>query len=205
MATTEEQIIALSSKAADEAFRRMCAPEGYGCAFFLYFKRAGMELKIAREDETPEGFELATPERIPSSLTQNQLATRFCALVRKLPILRPEPFLPAVPSDVAAKPKTRALVARTWSDQPRALEEAEVMAEMTLGPVQAEIRKAVGTGACIYVTVGTLFGSQTVLCPDAEAALRFLGMASRQATRVQRGAPALPVPAGCTLMDPGTP
>lgn len=174
--TTEEQIIALSSAAAAEAFRRMCAPEGYGCSFFLYFKRAGMELKVAREDETPEGFELATPERIPSSLTQGQLSQRSHDLARKLPILRPEPFLPAVAKDVA-----------------------------TLGPVQAEIRKAVGTGACIYVTVGTLFGSQTVLCPDAEAALRFLGMASRQATRVQRGAPALPVPAGCTLMDPGAP
>jgi hypothetical protein len=84
-----DQLGALCRAAAEEAFRRMCAPEGYGCAFFLYYKRAGMELKIAREDERPEGCELATPERIPRSLTVDQLSARFYALASKLPILIP--------------------------------------------------------------------------------------------------------------------
>ena len=64
---------------------------------------------------------------------------------------------------------------RSWSDQPAALEGAEIVFRSFLrfpgGGQSAEVRRA---GERWFLSVGNLFGSQTLECSGPEAALRAL-------------------------------
>lgn len=86
---------------------------------------------------------------------------------------------------------------RNWLDQPREIEQAEVLLHtfIDIGPIKGhgiEIRK--GPGAW-YLTMGNLFGSQTVKCRDAEAVIRCLAAAMKAG----KEAP-VPVPGECQLL-----
>jgi hypothetical protein len=82
---------------------------------------------------------------------------------------------------------------RTWSDQPRELEGAEVLCLFSLErhneTHHVEVRR--GPGTSIYLTFGNLFGSQTVLATDPLVAFRCIGLAGKSTK----------LPEGCSLLD----
>ena len=60
----------------------------------------------------------------------------------------------------------------TWTDQPEILEGTEVVARFSVRDGDsAEFRKVDGT---YYLTVGGLFGSQTIRCDDLEWGVKML-------------------------------
>ncbi len=59
-------------KVAKDMWADMMRNMGYR-SLWLYFKPFGLAFTFAGEDETPEGFELATGERVPCNLTVEQL------------------------------------------------------------------------------------------------------------------------------------
>jgi hypothetical protein len=85
-------------------------------------------------------------------------------------------------------------VARTWTDQPLEVEGSEVMLSFSGQRAVVEVRKGPATW---YVSAGSLFGSQTVRCPDAETAMRVAHAVARASGKKAAG-----VPAGCELLAP---
>ena len=61
----------------------------------------------------------------------------------------------------------------SWSDQPKFLENAPVLAYLHVTAGVAEVRVL---NKIYYVTVGNLFSSQTLHCADADTAFRVLDM-----------------------------
>ncbi len=58
---------------------------------------------------------------------------------------------------------------RTWKDQPAILEGAKIKTSFHVAPVTVEVREA--SDGSYYVTVGTLFWSQTLWAPHAALVL----------------------------------
>ena len=66
---------------------------------------------------------------------------------------------------------------KTWDDQPDEVEDVPIRATLSLGDgLHAEVRNG-GRSQPYFLTVGNLFGSQTVKCPDADGVLTVLGIA----------------------------
>lgn len=87
---------------------------------------------------------------------------------------------------------------RTWTDQPACLDGTHIVATISLPNATAEVRKASAPlgapGWTWYVTIGNLFGSQTLKCCDAETALMCIAAAGRNRKRP------VELPAGATLV-----
>lgn len=79
---------------------------------------------------------------------------------------------------------------KTWTDQPDEVAERAIVATLHVGDFIAEVRWANDNGW--YITTGTLFGSQTLLCRDAETAFRVFEALSK-------GTPTKP-PSGARLV-----
>ena len=87
---------------------------------------------------------------------------------------------------------------KTWTDQPAVVEQAEPVASIRVGGARrVEIRAE--TAGSYLLTIGTLFGSQTLRCPDARAAFRMLGRAAELSEK--RDVKPEKPPAGCVLLD----
>lgn len=89
--------------------------------------------------------------------------------------------------------KTTAL---TWTDQPEEVEDAIVMGEFTMdthhknsATIRAEIRTkpSVDQHPWYYLSVGTLFGSETVKCRDAALLLEVLCNLGRKGAELPDG------------------
>lgn len=65
---------------------------------------------------------------------------------------------------------------KTWEDQPELCTGAPVVASMWLNEHAVEVREL--AGGRFAVTLGNLFGSQTLLCADALVVLRLLHLMS---------------------------
>lgn len=66
-----------------------------------------------------------------------------------------------------------------WTDQPDAVTEAEPLSRFFLsGPGQSVEVRQIGYNDGLFVTVGNLFGSQTIKVPDAKTAFRVVGAIS---------------------------
>jgi hypothetical protein len=71
------------SRDADAAFRATsCSPH------YLYFKPNGLSFAVVQEDtNAPDGYELVTGERIPSSLTIEQLIMWVRRMTSRIQVL----------------------------------------------------------------------------------------------------------------------
>lgn len=80
----------------------------------------------------------------------------------------------------------------SWTDQPAELAECPILASVAIASGIAEVRQAPDRegSARFYVTVGTLFGSETVVCYGATAAFKVLELASRKETGKSKALPA---------------
>jgi len=87
---------------------------------------------------------------------------------------------------------------KTWTDQPAAVLQAEPVASVRVGGARRIEIRAESAGSYL-LTIGTLFGSQTLRCPDARAAFRMLGRAA-ELSEQKKVEPEKP-PAGCVLLD----
>lgn len=66
--------------------------------------------------------------------------------------------------------------AKHWTDQPDAVTEAEPLSRFFLsGPGQSVEVRQIGFNDGLFVTVGNLFGSQTIQVPDAKTAFQVIG------------------------------
>lgn len=67
---------------------------------------------------------------------------------------------------------------KSWNDQPDMVQEAQVLCDVFLEKRCAtlQVRKL---NSSYYVTVGTLFGSQTIECPNADSVFSLIEIASR--------------------------
>ncbi|MHC4933795.1 MAG: hypothetical protein ACYTGV_16575 [Planctomycetota bacterium] len=72
-------------------------------------------------------------------------------------------------------------MATQWTDQPAVLENAESIAVIALdnGRIAQILRRPVAAWVEWYVTVGNLFGSQTVRVRDLEGAVRLIDSVSQ--------------------------
>lgn len=82
---------------------------------------------------------------------------------------------------------------KTWDDQPDCLTGALVLSKFHLKHVTIEVRET-ATGQ-FYVTVGTVFHSQTILCRDARIVLRVI-----HETANKRAGSAIPAFAGWSII-----
>lgn len=86
----------------------------------------------------------------------------------------------------------------SWTDQPKEVEQAIVLLHCYVTEVGGvELRK--GTEGVCYLSVGNLFGSQTLRCLNVEAALRALQIVydNTSAGRVHKRL----IPTDCVLME----
>jgi hypothetical protein len=90
---------------------------------------------------------------------------------------------------------------RSWRDQPKILEGAKVKTTFRLSHQQVEIREA--SDGTYYVTVGNLFGSQTLYVPDAAKVLDAIEHVklALEAREKNEDAPATSPPEGTRLME----
>jgi hypothetical protein len=72
--------------AADEAWGRY-AKGGLSSPLYLYFKRHGLEFKVADVVESVAGYELVSSDRIPSNLTAVQITAWMHPLCARVPVL----------------------------------------------------------------------------------------------------------------------
>ena len=79
----------------------------------------------------------------------------------------------------------------TWTDQPEACEAASIIASFALDAAVVEVRGPELNGGYL-VTLGTLFGSQTVRCHDAHTALVLIGKVRKTTTKIGDGMTLLP-------------
>lgn len=65
-----------------------------------------------------------------------------------------------------------------WNDQPNELENSQLICDFYLNNrhVALHVYKLENT---FYVTIGNLFGSQTIKCPSVESVLTIIGIASK--------------------------
>lgn len=86
---------------------------------------------------------------------------------------------------------------RSWTDQPAELEEMPVRCTFQVragsNTLQAEVRGA-GAKGPFYITVGTLFGSETVKCRDIDTLFTTIDV-------VNRTRPPYTLPDGATLIS----
>lgn len=83
---------------------------------------------------------------------------------------------------------------KRWVDQPDCVEGARVLLHQYVGEAQSvEIRRK---DDMYFLSVGNLFGSQTVLCPSSESTFECLDLVSRAALNKQT----ITVPRSCTLI-----
>jgi hypothetical protein len=75
-----------TARAARAAHARMMADQS-GAALFVYFRTRRIEAFPDGEVPTGEGWTLAWPERVPGSLTADQLVGYFAARTGRLPYL----------------------------------------------------------------------------------------------------------------------
>lgn len=83
---------------------------------------------------------------------------------------------------------------RTWTDQPTIVEGIPIRVSCFAHGRSLEIRS--DDAERHYVTIGNLFGSQTVSCPSLMEALRVFNVAANAAKH-----PQLELPDGCKLVQ----
>jgi hypothetical protein len=84
--------------------------------------------------------------------------------------------------------------AKSWNDQPDCVVGCSILFSMYANGVTLEVRKG-DLGIC-YLTAGTLFYSQTILCPNAEMALWCMNLINKN-----RHKEALELPSCCQLLE----
>ena len=78
--------VGATARVAKQAFDALLATGG--APHYLYYKPNGLEFRVVRDgDDTPDGFVLATGERIPSDLAFDQLTQWVCRFTRDVPVL----------------------------------------------------------------------------------------------------------------------
>lgn len=91
------------------------------------------------------------------------------------------------------------MTARTWTDQPLVCEACSIVCTIPVSRGSIEIRAMGGYVGGYYLTCGSLFGSETIFCPDVDALLRALNTV----TNTPKGK--IGMPEGCHLVEDGKP
>lgn len=84
--------------------------------------------------------------------------------------------------------------ARRWTTQPKVVEGGELLCDVYIEHIG--IINVIDVGGDIYVTVGGLFGQQTMKVPNERAVLAVIDMANKRVNKEP-----MPVPDGWVLCD----
>ena len=83
MQQVRDLVATQSRKCADKWFPLQCRKDW--ASFYLYYRTG--ELDVSDAEETPEGWTLASSERINPASTRDQVAAKIATIAQRLPFL----------------------------------------------------------------------------------------------------------------------